>query len=101
MSDADRIISAARRGEDVDAALRPKTLDEFVGQKAARENLRVFIDAAKGRGEALDHVLFFGAESPCAGTASRAVRSSGNAMAVAVEPRGEFAGCAWMPRSPV
>ena len=40
--------------------MRPKTLDEFVGQKAARENLRVFIDAAKSRGDALDHVLFFG-----------------------------------------
>ncbi|WP_380785524.1 Holliday junction branch migration DNA helicase RuvB [Sphingomonas sp. R86521] len=59
MSD-DRIIDAARRPEDVDAALRPKTLDDFVGQKAARENLRVFIQAAKNRGDALDHVLFFG-----------------------------------------
>ena len=38
----------------------PKSLDDFVGQKAARENLRVFIAAAKARGEALDHVLFFG-----------------------------------------
>lgn len=60
MTDADRIITPARRSEDVDAALRPKTLDEFVGQKAARENLRIFIQAAKQRGEALDHVLFFG-----------------------------------------
>jgi Holliday junction DNA helicase RuvB len=60
MTDSDRILSASRRAEDVDAALRPKTLDEFVGQKGARENLRVFIDAAKARGEALDHVLFFG-----------------------------------------
>ena len=60
MTDADRILTASRRAEDVDAALRPKTLDEFVGQKAARENLRVFIDAAKARGDALDHVLFFG-----------------------------------------
>jgi Holliday junction DNA helicase RuvB len=56
----DRIITGERRAEDVDAALRPKTLDDFVGQKAARENLRVFIEAAKGRGDALDHVLFFG-----------------------------------------
>jgi holliday junction DNA helicase RuvB len=56
----DRILTPARRPEDVDAALRPKTLDEFVGQKAARENLRVFIEAAKQRGDALDHVLFFG-----------------------------------------
>lgn len=60
MSDADRILTPARRGEDVDAALRPRSLDEFVGQRAARENLRVFIDAARSRGDALDHVLFFG-----------------------------------------
>ncbi len=60
MSEEDRLISAGRRPEDVDAALRPKSLEEFVGQKAARDNLRVFIEAAKSRGDALDHVLFFG-----------------------------------------
>jgi Holliday junction DNA helicase RuvB len=60
MTDPDRIITGDRRPEDVDAALRPKSLDDFVGQRAARENLRVFIDAAKARGDALDHVLFFG-----------------------------------------
>jgi len=54
------LLSAGRTPEDVDAALRPKTLDDFVGQKAARENLRIFIAAARARGEALDHVLFFG-----------------------------------------
>ena len=59
-TDPARITTPERRPEDLDAALRPKTLDEFVGQKAARENLRVFIDAAKGRVDALDHVLFFG-----------------------------------------
>lgn len=53
-------LTPTRTPEDVDAALRPKTLDEFVGQAAARDNLRVFISAAKARGEALDHVLFFG-----------------------------------------
>ncbi|MEE2916370.1 Holliday junction branch migration DNA helicase RuvB [Sphingomonas ginsenosidimutans] len=58
--DSDRLITPARRPEDVDAALRPRHLDEFVGQKAARENLRVFIQAARARGDALDHVLFFG-----------------------------------------
>ena len=52
--------SPDRQPEDPDAALRPKSLAEFVGQKAARENLRVFIEAAKNRGEAMDHVLFFG-----------------------------------------
>jgi len=56
----DRLISVDRAPEDADAALRPKTLDEFIGQEAARANLRVFIQAAKKRGEALDHVLFFG-----------------------------------------
>jgi holliday junction DNA helicase RuvB len=56
----ERLIAAERKPEDLDAALRPKTLDDFVGQKAARENLRVFIGAAKSRGEAMDHVLFFG-----------------------------------------
>ena len=56
----DRLLTAACKPEDVDAALRPKSLDEFVGQKAARENLRVFVQAARARGDALDHVLFFG-----------------------------------------
>ncbi|WP_332811455.1 Holliday junction branch migration DNA helicase RuvB [Sphingomonas sp.] len=60
MTDPDRILSGDRRPEDLDAALRPKTLDEFIGQKTTRENLRVFIEAAKARGDALDHVLFFG-----------------------------------------
>jgi holliday junction DNA helicase RuvB len=54
------LTSPQRQPEDIDAALRPKTLNEFVGQKAARDNLRVFIQAAKSRGDALDHVLFFG-----------------------------------------
>jgi Holliday junction DNA helicase RuvB len=60
MTDPERLVTGDRRPEDVDAALRPRTLDEFIGQRAARENLRVFIEAAKGRGDALDHVLFFG-----------------------------------------
>ncbi|CAM8673182.1 Holliday junction branch migration DNA helicase RuvB [Sphingobium cupriresistens] len=60
MTDDDRLLTPARRPEDVDAALRPKSLDEFIGQQAARENLRIFIQAARSRGDALDHVLFFG-----------------------------------------
>jgi Holliday junction DNA helicase RuvB len=54
------ILTPQRQPEDPDAALRPKTLAEFVGQEAARDNLRVFIESAKQRGEAMDHVLFFG-----------------------------------------
>jgi Holliday junction DNA helicase RuvB len=60
VTDSDRLIAPVRKPEDIDAALRPKHLDEFVGQRAARENLRVFIAAAKARGDALDHVLLFG-----------------------------------------
>jgi Holliday junction DNA helicase RuvB len=60
MSEADRLIAPERLAEDADAALRPRSLDDFVGQEAARANLRVFIAAARARGEALDHVLFFG-----------------------------------------
>lgn len=43
-----------------DSILRPKSLKDYIGQNAIKENLKVFIDAAKGRGEALDHVLFCG-----------------------------------------
>ena len=46
--------------EGADRALRPQTLDEFVGQEQSKANLRVYIDAARERGEALDHVLLFG-----------------------------------------
>ncbi len=46
--------------EDANASLRPQRLEEFVGQAQARQNLRVFIEAARDRGEALDHVLFAG-----------------------------------------
>ncbi|WP_309621429.1 Holliday junction branch migration DNA helicase RuvB, partial [Novosphingobium sp.] len=54
------LLSAQRMPEDADAALRPKTLAEFVGQAAAKDNLSVFIESAKSRGEAMDHVLFYG-----------------------------------------
>jgi len=54
------IHSPDRQPEDPDAALRPKSLTEFIGQEAARDNLRVFIEAARGRSEAMDHTLFFG-----------------------------------------
>ena len=59
-TDPARITTPERTPEDADLALRPKSLDEFIGQQGARENLRIFVNAAKARGEALDHVLFFG-----------------------------------------
>jgi Holliday junction DNA helicase RuvB len=59
-TDPARLTTPERTAEDADAALRPKSLDEFIGQQGARENLRIFVNAARSRGEALDHVLFFG-----------------------------------------
>ena len=56
----ERLIDGARKVEDADAALRPKRLDDFVGQPSAKDNLRVFTAAALKRSEALDHVLFHG-----------------------------------------
>jgi Holliday junction DNA helicase RuvB len=61
VSDPSRIVTPERRSDDVgDTALRPQKLSEFVGQAQARANLQVFIDAARKRKEALDHVLFVG-----------------------------------------
>ncbi len=63
MSDEDRIIAPEERGEDgqFDLTLRPKNLDEFIGQEQIKENLKIFIEAAKQRSDALEHVLFYGA----------------------------------------
>jgi Holliday junction DNA helicase RuvB len=57
----ERLVTPKRSEEDAaELALRPQTLDDFIGQKQVRENLKIFIAAAKGRGEALDHVLLHG-----------------------------------------
>jgi holliday junction DNA helicase RuvB len=55
-----RVVAPQRREDDAETSLRPLSLDEFVGQGQVRENLRIFIQAARARGEPLDHVLFFG-----------------------------------------
>ena len=61
MTPPSRIVSSERRADDApDTALRPQLLSEFVGQQQARANLSVFIEAARKRNEALDHVLFVG-----------------------------------------
>ncbi len=58
---AQRITDAARQTEDAnEQSLRPLVLTEFIGQQKLRENLAVFIEAARGRDEAMDHVLFYG-----------------------------------------
>ena len=58
--DYDRMVSSERKPEDADAAMRPKHLDDFVGQSQAKDNLKVFVSAAAKRGQAMDHVLFHG-----------------------------------------
>lgn len=62
MSDDDRLISGKKQPteEPVDRALRPKNLDEMMGQEQVKENLRILIEAALGRAESLDHVLLYG-----------------------------------------
>ena len=60
MDEKIRLLSAEKRVEDIETSLRPQRLDDFVGQEAVRANLKVFIEAAKNRNEALDHVLFVG-----------------------------------------
>ncbi|MFB0951510.1 MAG: Holliday junction branch migration DNA helicase RuvB [Rhodospirillales bacterium] len=61
MAEGDRIVEAEQiSGDTQDAALRPQRLDDFVGQPQVRGNLKVFVAASISRGEALDHVLFYG-----------------------------------------
>jgi Holliday junction DNA helicase RuvB len=59
---ADRIVSSKKSGEEVglDVGLRPQTLDEYIGQDRVKENVRILLEAARGRDEALDHVLIYG-----------------------------------------
>jgi len=60
MATHNRLLTPEPRQDDPDASLRPLALAEFIGQRQARANLQVFIEAAKNRGDALDHVLFVG-----------------------------------------
>ncbi|MFU8823868.1 Holliday junction branch migration DNA helicase RuvB [Yoonia sp.] len=60
MTQPDPTLRPERQPEDTDRALRPQTLDEFIGQREARANLKVFIESARRRGEAMDHTLFHG-----------------------------------------
>ncbi len=60
MSEPRRLVTPERRDDDSETSLRPLSLADFTGQAAARANLQVFINAARTRGDALDHVLFVG-----------------------------------------
>ncbi len=58
----ERIVSGQAFDEDarIDVSVRPKRLDEYIGQKRVKENIQIAIEAARSRGEALDHVLLYG-----------------------------------------
>jgi Holliday junction DNA helicase RuvB len=56
----ERMVSPSQKQEDEDYSLRPQNLQQYIGQQKIKENLKVFIEAAKGRGESLDHVLLSG-----------------------------------------
>ena len=62
MIEQDRLISASVQGEEeaIERAIRPRLLGEYVGQPAVKKQMSVFIEAARQREEALDHVLIFG-----------------------------------------
>lgn len=62
MNESTRVITAASTREDeaLEASIRPRKLDEYLGQAPVREQMQIYIEAAKRRGEALDHVLIFG-----------------------------------------
>ena len=106
----ERLQAAVAAGpeEELDRTLRPRVLDDFVGQRAVKEQLAVFIEAARGRGEALDHVLLAGPpglgktslaqivanelEVPFVQTAGPALERKGDVAAflTALEPRAVF-----------
>jgi Holliday junction DNA helicase RuvB len=62
LRDRERIVSGDAYDEDarLDASVRPKTLDEYIGQSRVKENIAIALEAARNRGEALDHVLLYG-----------------------------------------
>ncbi|MEG0486151.1 MAG: AAA family ATPase, partial [Oscillospiraceae bacterium] len=62
LNDTQRIVSPVVEAEDfdVETTLRPKTLDEYIGQDKVKENLKIYLQAAKMRGEPIDHLLLYG-----------------------------------------
>ena len=85
MIEADRLVAATprEREEQQDRAIRPLKLAEYIGQPVVREQMELFIQAARGRSEALDHTLIFG---PPATAASRHATVSKNSTRLIVWP---------------
>jgi Holliday junction DNA helicase RuvB len=96
--DQERITQPAEKEEDknFDLTLRPKTLNEFIGQQQIKTNLSIFIEAARQRGEALEHVLFYGAPGLGKTTLSHIIASEMNSgikvtSGPAIEKAGDLA----------
>src|SRR5438552_2386131 len=89
MTTPSRIVTPERRTEDGgDTALRPQLLSEFVGQQQARANLAVFIEAARKRNEALDHVLFVGPPGLGKTTLAQIVTRGARVLRIGMTPDG-------------
>ncbi len=97
-SKSDRMVGGGEQPEDnaLDRALRPQTLDDLIGQDKVRDNLRTMIHAAKGRGEAIDHILIYGPPGLGKTTLSHVIGNEMNAAVrvtsgPAIERQGDLA----------
>ena len=93
-----RIVTTSYQSEDsdIDTSLRPKTLNDYIGQDRAKENLKIYIEAAKLRGESLDHVLLYGPPGLGKTTLSNIIANEMNAnirvtSGPAIEKQGDLA----------
>src|SRR6266852_5584646 len=89
-----RIVSGAAIDEDlrIEASVRPKRLDEYIGQKRVKENIQIAIEAARTRGESLDHVLLYGPPGPGKTSAGPLLDRKGDLTAIltSLEPKEVF-----------
>jgi Holliday junction DNA helicase RuvB len=56
----ERLVTSQKKAEDNEVSIRPRTLQEYIGQEPLKQNLKIFIEAAKKRNEPLEHIIFYG-----------------------------------------